>query len=374
LRERTADEKAELSFDVPFLLATLALMVVGTVMVYSSSFFLSKELYGNGSQIIFKRFYHLAIGLIVMFGVMYIDYRRILTRPIVYLLVGAGMVSLILCFIPGIGITAGHAKRWVNLFIIKYQASELMKIAMLVYMSYFLSTKSKNIQVFSVGVFPVLFICGLAAGLILIEPDFGTAGIFFVWTILVLFIAGMRLKHLFVLGASALPFGIMFMVMEPYRRARLTVFMDPWQDSQGIGYQIIQSMLGFSKGGLFGKGLGEGGQKLFYLPAPHTDFIMSVLGEELGFMGVLFIVGLFGVWVWRGLVIAKGTNDLFGFFLVVSSVILVGLQAIINIGVAMSFFPTTGIPLPFFSFGGTTLVSTMLACGIILSVSRGART
>ena len=133
-------------------------------------------------------------------------------------------------------------------------------------------------------------------------------------------------------------------------------------------------MLAFSKGGFLGAGLGEGGQKLFFLPAPHTDFIMAVLGEETGFVGVAVIVALFGIWVWRGLKIAKATNDLFGFFLAVSSVILVGLQAIINIGVAMSLFPTTGIPLPFFSFGGTTLVSTMLACGIILSVSRGART
>ncbi|HEY9161736.1 MAG TPA: putative lipid II flippase FtsW [Desulfomonilia bacterium] len=374
MREEAEDNKKELSFDVPFLLATLALMVAGTVMVYSASFFLSKEMYGNGSAIIMKRLFHLVIGCIVMITAMFIDYRKVFTRPVTYLLLIAGLVSLVLCFIPGVGITAGHAKRWVNLIIIKYQASELMKIAMLVYMSYFLSSKSKNIEVFSVGVFPVLFICSIAAGLILIEPDFGTAGILFVWTVMVLFIAGMRIKHLLILGAATLPLGVLFMVFEPYRRARLTAFINPWQDMQGNGYQIIQSMVAFSKGGFLGTGLGEGGQKLFFLPAPHTDFIMAVLGEETGFIGVAVIVVLFGIWVWRGLKIAKATNDLFGFFLAVSSVILVGLQAIINIGVAMSLFPTTGIPLPFFSFGGTTLVSTMLACGIILSVSRGART
>ncbi len=373
MREDAADKKPELSFDVPFLLATLALMVAGTVMVYSASFFLSKEMYGNGSAIILKRLFHLAIGCTVMIVAMFIDYRKVFTRPVIYLLLIAGLVSLVLCFMPGVGITAGHARRWVNLVIIKYQASELMKIAILVYMSYFLSAKSKNIEVFSVGVFPVLFISSIAAGLILIEPDFGTAGIIFVWTVIVLFIAGMRIKHLLVLGAVALLLGILFMYLEPYRRARLTAFIDPWQDMQGNGYQIIQSMLAFSKGGFLGAGLGEGAQKLFFLPAPHTDFIMAVLGEETGFLGVAVIVALFGVWVWRGLKIAKATNDLFGFFLAVSSVILVGLQAIINIGVAMSLFPTTGIPLPFFSFGGTTLVSTMLACGIILSVSRGAR-
>jgi cell division protein FtsW len=374
LRENAENEKQELSFDVPFLLATLALMVAGTIMVYSASFFLSKEMYGNGSSIILKRLFHLFVGCIVMAVAMFIDYRKVFVRPVIYLLLISGIVSLILCFIPGIGITAGHSKRWVNILIIKYQASELMKIAMLVYMSYFLSSKSKNIGVFSVGVLPVLFICSLAAGLILIEPDFGTAGIFFVWTVMVLFVAGMRIKHLLVLGASILPIGILFMVLEPYRRARLTAFINPWQDMQGAGYQIIQSMVAFSKGGIFGAGLGEGSQKLFFLPAPHTDFIMAVLGEETGFAGVIAILALFGLWVWRGLKIAKATNDLFGFFLVVSSVMLVGLQAIINMGVAMSLFPTTGIPLPFFSFGGTTLVTTMLACGIILSVSRGART
>jgi cell division protein FtsW len=374
LRENAQNEKPELSFDVPFLLATLALMVAGTVMVYSASFFLSKEMYGNGSAIILKRIFHLVIGCTVMTLAMFIDYRKVFTRPVIYILLIAGLVSLVLCFIPGVGITAGHAKRWVNIIILKYQASELMKIAMLLYMSYFLSTKSKNIGVFSVGVFPVLFICSIASGLILIEPDFGTAGILFVWTIMVLFVAGMRIKHLLILGGAILPLGVLFMILEPYRRARLTAFINPWQDMQGTGYQIIQSMLAFSKGGIFGTGLGEGAQKLFFLPAPHTDFIMAVLGEEMGFAGVVVIVALFGLWVWRGLTIAKATNDLFGFFLVVSSVLLVGLQAIINIGVAMSLFPTTGIPLPFFSFGGTTLVSTMLACGIILSVSRGART
>jgi cell division protein FtsW len=374
LRENAQNEKTELSFDVPFLLATLALMVVGTVMVYSASFFLSKEMYGNGSAIIMKRLFHLVIGCIVMTLAMFIDYRKVFTRPVIYMLLIAGLVSLVLCFIPGVGITAGHAKRWVNIIILKYQASELMKIAMLLYMSYFLSTKSKNIEVFSVGVFPVLFICSIAAGLILIEPDFGTAGILFAWTIMVLFVAGMRIKHLLILGGAILPIGVLFMILEPYRRARLIAFINPWKDMQGTGYQIIQSMLAFSKGGIFGSGLGEGTQKLFFLPAPHTDFIMAVLGEEIGFAGVVGIVALFGLWVWRGLTIAKATNDLFGFFLVVSSVLLVGLQAVINIGVAMSLFPTTGIPLPFFSFGGTTLVSTMLACGIILSVSRGART
>jgi cell division protein FtsW len=183
----------------------------------------------------------------------------------------------------------------------------------------------------------------------------------------------MRWSHLFYLLLASAPVGVILMMLKPYRMARLLAFMNPWQDMQGIGYQIIQSLVAFSKGGILGTGLGEGTQKLFFLPAPHTDFIFSVVGEEIGFLGVTGVIILFGIWIWRGLAIARGTNDAFGFYLATCSVSLVGLQAVINMGVAMSLFPTTGIALPFFSYGGTTLLTSLIASGLILSVSRGAR-
>lgn len=373
MRARAQNEHTEVDFDVLFLLTTLTLLVVGTVMVYSSSYFIAKETYGNGLALTQRRLTHLLIGVGIMAGMMYVDYRKLLNRTLIYALLLAGIVSLVLCFIPGIGLTAGHAKRWVHFGFINYQASELTKIALLLYLPYFLSRKAKSIEDFSTGVLPILIVSGIAALLILIEPDFGTAAIIGSWAILVLFVAGMRWKHLISLLSIMAPAAAILMWVAPYRRMRLLAFLDPWKDMQGIGYQIVQSLVSFSKGGLAGTGLGEGTQKLFFLPAPHTDFIFSVLGEEIGFLGVAGVIVLFGIWIWRGLAIARATNDAFGFYLATCAVVLVGLQAVINMGVTLSLFPTTGIALPFFSYGGTTLMTTMIASGLILSVSRGAR-
>jgi len=363
----------EIDFDVIFFLVTLSLMGMGTVMIFSSSYFVSKELYGTGIALIKKHLIHLGIGLCLMLLAMKIDYRRFRSQPLILLALFAGFCALILCFVPGIGRTAGHACRWVKILSFSFQASELMKIALILYMAYFLSKQSKDIRDFSSGVLPILIIVGIACALIFLEPDFGTAAAIGIWSLLVLFLAGMRIKHLALITLPLIPLGSILMLAEPYRRARLTAFINPWSDMQGIGYQVIQSMVSFANGGFFGAGLGQGTQKLFFLPAPHTDFILSVVGEELGFLGTALVISLFGLWIWRGFSIAQATKDSFGFYLVLSSVCLIGLQAIMNMGVAMSVLPTTGIALPFFSYGGSTLLTTMIISGIILSVSRRAR-
>jgi cell division protein FtsW len=373
MRKGIDSSNQEIDFDVVFLLSTLMLLLVGTVMVYSASFFVSKENWGEGTALTLRRMWHLIIGVAIMLGVMHIDYRKLLNRTLIYGLLTAGIISLVLCFVPGIGMSAGHARRWVHLIFFNYQASELTKIALILYMASFLARKAKDIDDFSTGVLPILLVCGIAALLVLVEPDFGTAAIIGSWAIITLFVAGMRWKHLGIILSAGIPAAAILMVIEPYRKARLTAFINPWEDMQGIGYQIIQSLVAFSKGGLLGTGLGEGSQKLFFLPAPHTDFIFSVLGEEIGFLGVAGVIALFAIWIWRGLAIAKATNDAFGFYLAICCVTLVGLQAVINMGVALSFFPTTGIALPFFSYGGTTLITTMIASGLVLSVSKGAR-
>ncbi len=369
---KTSDEH-EIDFDIFFLLATLLLLVMGTVMVYSSSFFVSKEILGSGSAMIRKHLFHVIVGTSIMLVFMSMDYRRLASRPLVFLAVAAGIAGLILCFVPGIGISGGHSRRWVRVCGFSFQASELVKVALVIYLANFLSRKSRSISDFRTGILPVMLITLVIAILIFIEPDFGTAATLGIWVIGVLFIAGMRLKHLGLLGAAVVPAAAALMMLEPYRRARLTAFINPWDHMQGIGYQIIQSMVAFAKGGLTGTGLGEGTQKLFFLPAPHTDFILSVVGEELGLLGVLMVIFLFGVWIWRGFRIALSTNDAFGFYLVVAAVSLIGLQAVINMGVAMSVLPTTGLALPFFSYGGSTLIATMTISGLVLSVSRRAR-
>ncbi|MGC9325029.1 MAG: putative lipid II flippase FtsW [Desulfomonilia bacterium] len=366
-------ENYEIDFDVIFFLVTLSLMVMGSVMIFSSSYFVSKELCGNGIALTQKHLIHVVLGICMMLLVMSIDYRRFRSRPLVLIALLGGISALVLCFVPGIGKTAGHACRWVKIASFSFQASEAIKIALILYMSYFLSKQSKDIRTFSSGILPVFIIVGISCLLIFLEPDFGTAATLGIWALIVLFLAGMRVKHLALTILPAIPLGIGLMLLEPYRRARLTAFINPWDDMLGVGYQIIQSMVAFANGGLLGSGLGEGTQKLFFLPAPHTDFILSVAGEELGFIGIVVIVTLFGLWIWRGFSIALATNDSFGFYLVITSVCLVGLQALINMGVSMSALPTTGIALPFFSYGGSTLLTTMVISGVILSVSRRAR-
>ncbi|OPZ29541.1 MAG: Lipid II flippase FtsW [Deltaproteobacteria bacterium ADurb.BinA179] len=363
----------ELDFDMVFFLTTLVLLVMGTIMIFSSSYFISKEMYGSSFVMIKKHLFHLAVGAAAMVYLIHADYRKFNTRIFILAILGLGIIACVLCFVPGVGITGGHARRWIRAPFVTVQASEIMKIALIFYLAYYLSKKSKKLDDYRSGVLPVLGVVAVSALLIFIEPDFGTAATIGLWSIFILYIAGMRIKHLIFTFLMLVPAAITMMVLEPYRRARLLAFRDPWEDMQGIGYQIIQSMVALANGGVFGSGLGEGTQKLFFLPAPHTDFILSVLGEELGFIGVLFVVTLFGLWVWRGYSIALATNDDFGFFLVISAVSLLGLQAIVNMGVAMSLLPTTGIALPFFSYGGSSMVTAMVASGIVLSVSRRAR-
>ncbi|OPZ59485.1 MAG: Lipid II flippase FtsW [Deltaproteobacteria bacterium ADurb.Bin510] len=363
----------ELNCDYVFLIATILLVILGTVMVYSSSFFVSQELYGSGMAMIKSHMLHAIVGAVLMFGLIRLDYRKLHSKGLILILLGLAMVSLALCFVPGIGVMGGHARRWINLRVVTLQSSEFVKLILILFLANFLSKKNLDITRFSTGILPVLIVMGAIALMIFAEPDFGTAATIGIWTLIVLFVAGMRWKHLLSLAALAVPIGIGMMVMAPYRRARLVSFLDPWQDMYGGGYQIIQSMVAFAKGGIFGVGLGEGTQKLFFLPAPHTDFILSSLGEELGFLGVFGVIALFGVWIWRGLKIAQATNDDFGFYLVVGSVTLIGLQAVLNMGVAMSVLPNKGLALPFFSCGGSTLVATMLISGLVLSVSRSAR-
>ena len=366
------EQEREIDFDVIFFFATMALLVMGTVMIFSSSYFISKELYGNGTAMTRKHLIHVVLGTLAMVGIMSTDYRKFCSRPLVLLGLLGSVTALMLCFVPGIGHAGGHSRRWVGIGAFTFQASELVKLALILFVANFFSKKSKNVKDLATVV-PVLAIVAIMCLLIFIEPDFGTAAAIGIWSILVLFIAGMRWKHLLLILGISIPTGTILMLLEPYRKARLTAFLNPWSDMLGIGYQIIQSMVGFAKGGIFGSGLGEGSQKLFYLPAPHTDFILSVVGEELGFIGVALVAALFGVWIWRGFSIAQATNDAFGFYLVVASVSIVGLQAVLNMGVALSVFPTTGIALPFFSYGGSPLLSTMCICGLILSVSRRAR-
>ncbi|MCD6569220.1 MAG: putative lipid II flippase FtsW [Deltaproteobacteria bacterium] len=370
---KKSDKKQELDFDPIFLIASLMLLSLGAVMVYSSSFFVSKEIYASGIFLIKKHLIHLCIGLCIMFSLMSLDYRIFRSKFLGFFALGGGIIALCLCFMPGIGLSGGHAKRWISVFGFTIQSSEIVKISLVFFIAQFLSRRSKSIGDFSEGVLPVLCITSLVALLIFIEPDFGTAAVIIVWSMMVLFVAGMKWRHISVMILAGVPIGFLLLLAAPYRRSRLIAFMNPWDHMQDIGFQIVQSMVGFAKGGILGTGLGEGTQKLFFLPAPHTDFILSVVGEELGLLGVLSVIVLFGIWIWRAFSIALATNDSFGFYLVIAAGSLIGLQVVINAAMSMSLVPTIGLGLPFISYGGSSMITATAASGIILSVSKRAR-
>jgi len=266
----------EMDFDMVFLMATLMLLVMGTVMIFSSSYFISKEMYNDSFAMIGRHLFHLMVGIVAMGCLIRVDYRRFNTRFFVLFALGAGIIACILCFVPGIGVMGGHARRWIRVPFLTVQASEIMKIALIFYLSYSLCKKTKNIHDYRYGVLPILAVVGVSALLILIEPDFGTAATIGIWSFFILFIAGMRIKHLILTLLIILPIGVLTMLLEPYRKARLLAFMNPWEDMYGIGYQTVQSMVALASGGVFGSGLGEGTQKLFFLPAPTpTSFCRS---------------------------------------------------------------------------------------------------
>ena len=251
-----------------------------------------------------------------------------------------------------------------------FQPGELAKLALVFYLARSMAKKEDKIQNFSVGVLPHLIIGGLSLGLLLLQPDFGTALILTMLLYVMLFVAGSKVSHLMATGLMALPFLVYVMFSAEYRLRRLMTFLDPWREASGSGFQIIQSLIAFGSGRLWGRGLGESRQKLFYLPEAHTDFVFSVIGEELGLLGALMVVSLFGVIVVRGLRLAEKIEDPFEQYLAFGLTTLLGFQALIHMGVVMGLMPTKGLVLPFISYGGSAMIINLIAAGILLGLSR----
>jgi cell division protein FtsW len=268
-----------------------------------------------------------------------------------------------------IGRSTGGAKRWINLGLFSLQPSELAKIVVIIFTAYLIGKKGERIQNFTKGFLPVIFISGFYIMLILAQKDLGSAFVLGSVVFLMLYVSGTHIKYLagmLFLSAPALYF-LIFSVS--FRKRRILAFLDPWKYRLEYGYQIIQSFVAFKSGGLTGVGLGESRQKLFYLPEAHTDFIFSVLGEEFGMLGVLFVMSLFLIFIARGFKIALKTHDPFGMYLALGLTLLIGFEAFINFGVVMGILPTKGLALPFISYGGTSLIASLIAVGIILNVS-----
>lgn len=350
----------------------LILLSIGLIMVFSSSAYFAGDPEGPFKDPFhfFKRqLAYAVLGLALMYVMMNYDYWR-LKRWVGVLLAGS-FALLVLVLIPGIGASYLGARRWLNLGPLGFQPSELVKLCMVIYTAYGLSRNSNRVHEFRYGVLPYVTVAGIAAGLILIQPDLGTA-VTLMGTIFVMcFAAGARLTHLAALGGLGLAAVGAAIWMEDYRRQRFLAFLHPEQDPTGAGWHIINSLMSLGSGGLWGTGLGQGRHsKFLFLPERHTDFIFAAIGEELGFICGCLVILLFVLLVWRGFKAAVTCPDPFGSLLAAGLVSGVALQAIINIGVVTSSLPITGITLPFISYGGTSLGFTLMSMGILLNISR----
>ncbi len=344
------------------------LIAVGVVMIYSASAIYAHERYYDSAYFIKRHILYLLIGLIAAISVMLIDYRKlkVYSKPI--LLVSIFLLFLVM--VPGMGKEAGGARRWFKIFNFSFQPSEFAKIALAVYLADFLSRKQSCIKDFFYGFLPSFLWLGVASMLVLLQPDLGTAISIAAMGAVMYFAGGVRMFYLLWTFILSLPLFYIMIFRVPYRMRRITAFLNPWLDPKGVGFQIVQSFIALGSGGLLGTGLGRSQQKLFYLPASHTDFIFSIIGEEAGLLGAGAVVILFIFFILHGAKIAIRAKDLFGQFLVLGLVSKIGFEAAVNIGVCVGCLPTKGLPLPFISYGGSALIFNMVAVGLILNIAK----
>lgn len=350
---------------------TLFLISVGLVMIYSTSAILAQERFGDATYFLKRELLWIAFGMVAL----YVGYR--LPYPIwgkgaTWILLLAFLL-LVLVLIPSIGHQVGGARRWLKFGSFGLQPSEVTKYAIIIFFARWISKHQEVLKSFTKGFIPSITILGLFVGLILIEPDLGTAVGVGVVGLILLFVGGIRVRYLLSLFLLTLPILYFFIMDVPYRRARILAFLDPWKDPKGVGFQIIQSFIALGSGGLTGVGLGESRQKLFYLPEAHTDFIFSIIGEELGFLGVLVVCLAFVFLFILGFRIALKTKDLMGHLMGLGIISLMALQTVVNIGVVTGTLPTKGLPLPFISFGGSSLVLAMGGIGILMNLAISSR-
>lgn len=348
-------------------LAVMALLAFGLIMVYSSSAVFAEDRYGDAWFFVKRQVVFVALGLLAMLAALRFGYQRLVRLGFALLLVT--VVLLVLVLIPGLGSAAGGSSRWFRVGSFGFQPGELAKIAFVIFLSVSLTRRKEHIRAFSAGFMPHLVIAGVLIVLLLGQPDFGTAATLAMLLFFMLFVAGTRLSYILASALAALPMAYLLIVGEGYRMRRLLAFLDPWSDRLDKGYQVTESLISFGSGGLVGLGLGEGKHKLFFLPAAHTDFVFSMVGEELGFVGALLVLGLFVVVVWRGLRAALRAPDLFGTYLAFGLTALIALQVLINVGVVVGLLPTKGLTLPFFSYGGSSMICMLFAAGLLLHVS-----
>ena len=348
-------------------IVTLALVSFGVAMVFSSSAIVAKEKFGDPNYFSFKQLIFATLGLAVMFVVMKVDYHTYRHPAVVFSALAIVVALLVVVFFLA---AAANTHRWIQLAGFSVQPSELAKLSLIFFLSYFLEKRKGNVNDLKYTLIPIAVIVAVLAGLIVLQPDLGTAVSLLIISTVLLFVAGLDLRWIAAAVIFAVPTFYLLVFRVRYRRERILAFLNPWEEPLGRGYQIIQSILSVASGGILGLGFMEGKQKLFYLPEAHTDFIFAVVGEEAGMIGTCAILILFSIFLWRGLRTSIRAPDLFGFYLALGITMMVCVQAFINMSMVLGLLPTKGIPLPFLSYGGSSFVVMLAAVGILLNVSQ----
>lgn len=355
-----------LAYDYGLLIPVLMLTGIGVIMVYSASSETALKNFSDEYYFFHKHLLFALAGIAAMLVCRYIPYR--IYRWLPYALLLSAMGLLIGVFLQGMGHTAGGATRWLNIGGIRFQPVEVARFALIVFLAYSLTKKQDRVEDAAIGFFPHVAVLALLTGLLILQPDFGSFAIFWMLAWVIMFAGRVRITHLGSALIPIVPAAVLLIIFFPYRLDRVRILFDPWSDPLDKGYQIVHSMMAFGSGGLWGKGFGQGYQKLFYLPAAHTDFIFSIIGEEGGLLWVLVVLGLFLIVLWRGICIARAERECFGSLLALGLTASIAIQAFLNMAVTLSLLPTKGLTLPFLSYGGTSLVVNLAVVGILMNI------
>lgn len=357
--------------DTWLFIAVTSLVAIGLVMIFSASSAQAYADHHDTAYYVKRQAIYLVAGLICAFAAYKIDYRKLRAfAPYALLLCIAGLLTV---FVPHIGMTVSGARRWIGAGSFSLQPSEFAKLGLVIFLAAALASRGERITSLTRGLVPLCVPVFLTAMLVLIEPDIGTSSLIVFTAFAMFFAAGARIEHLLMVIAVTLPPAAVAIMSSPYKRARIFAFLHPFKDAQNTGFHIVQSLLALGSGGILGVGLGESRAKFFYLPEQYTDFIFSVLGEELGLIGTATVLILFGTLAYRSIRIAIAAPDRFGFFLATGCAALIVIQAFVNIAVVTSSWPVTGVPLPFISFGGSSLIVSLIAVALIINVGRHRR-
>lgn len=353
------------------LISIIVISLFGLMMIYSASYVWAEYKFDDPYKFLKTQAIFLGIGYFIMYIVSKIDYRKYLKKS--NLIFGICFILLILVLIPGIGTVRNGSRSWFGIGGFGIQPSEFTKLGLIIFTSKYLSKNSKDLRSIVKGVFPILFVLFSVFALIMLQPDFGTGVVIVVSIIVLLFVSGVKMGFFVKIGILGLIGIVVLIIIAPYRMERIVSFLNPWSDPLGSGFQIIQSLYAIGPGGLLGFGLGNSIQKHFYLPEPQTDFIFSIISEEFGFMGVLIVATLFITIIYQGIKISIRCEDSFGKYLSFGIIFSLAFQTLLNLMVVVGLIPVTGVTLPFLSYGGSSLLITMVSMGIVLNISRYER-